>query len=187
MPNFWSTATQSIYECFCGPRTRDTEFDEKVEETKRIISEVNSIKKTILELPSRIAPMMEFCQKLYAGVSTVYNEQNAFYPLTSELSKTHKDMEKAFSNCCNSIGCLSQINGEWEKLYSELSSYLPRREEARKCYDHYDEKMEQLVKDRNNKLAKRQQENIDEVEKFDRVNFLLKFRMMKNIKELLMI
>ena len=32
MPNFWSQTTQSIYELFNGPRTVDTEFEEKQKE-----------------------------------------------------------------------------------------------------------------------------------------------------------
>ena len=34
MPNLWTNTTQKVYEVFYGPRTRDTEFDIKVDEMK---------------------------------------------------------------------------------------------------------------------------------------------------------
>lgn len=34
MPNFWTTATQLVYEKFKGPRTKDLEFEAKYEQIK---------------------------------------------------------------------------------------------------------------------------------------------------------
>ena len=50
-----------------------------------------------------------------------------------------------------------------------LIENLQRRESAREVYDHYDSKMEGLVRTRNEKLARHQSESAKDIEKFDRV------------------
>jgi hypothetical protein len=44
MPNLWSNTYQRVCEAFGGPRTKDTEFDAKVEELKILQSAVHNIK-----------------------------------------------------------------------------------------------------------------------------------------------
>ena len=44
MPNLWTKATQKIAEAFGGPRTKDTEFDLKVDEMKLIEKGVLSLR-----------------------------------------------------------------------------------------------------------------------------------------------
>jgi hypothetical protein len=44
MPNLWSNTYQRICEAFGGARTKDTEFDAKVEELKILIKAVQNIK-----------------------------------------------------------------------------------------------------------------------------------------------
>lgn len=43
MPTFWSVATQKLYEAFSGPRTRDTEFEHKLEEVKQLEKSILAI------------------------------------------------------------------------------------------------------------------------------------------------
>ena len=51
MPNFWTTASQAIYECFNGPRTKDVEFEEKVTpvDVRKILQNAYGI--TVLDNP----------------------------------------------------------------------------------------------------------------------------------------
>ena len=58
---------------------------------------------------------------------------------------------------------------DWDKLHAEVQENLQRRESAREVYDHYDSKMEGLVRTRNEKLARHQSESAKDIEKFDRV------------------
>jgi hypothetical protein len=44
MPNLWSTAKQKISELFKGPRTKDIDFDAKVEQLKRVHESVSNLK-----------------------------------------------------------------------------------------------------------------------------------------------
>jgi hypothetical protein len=44
MPNIWKKATQKLYETFMGTRTKDLEFESKVEEVKLMEKSVQGIK-----------------------------------------------------------------------------------------------------------------------------------------------
>jgi hypothetical protein len=44
MPNLWSNTYQRVVEAFNGPRTKDTEFDAKIEELKILERAVQNIK-----------------------------------------------------------------------------------------------------------------------------------------------
>jgi len=44
MPNFWTNATQMIYEKFKGPRTKDLEFEAKYEQIKAFEKNSNNLK-----------------------------------------------------------------------------------------------------------------------------------------------
>jgi hypothetical protein len=45
MPNFWSNTSQAIYEKMFGPRTKDTPFDDKVNELRQLTKEIEQIEK----------------------------------------------------------------------------------------------------------------------------------------------
>jgi hypothetical protein len=44
MPNLWTNTYQRVCEAFSGPRTKDTEFDAKVEEMRVLEKAISQIK-----------------------------------------------------------------------------------------------------------------------------------------------
>ncbi len=62
MPNLWSQYTQKIYETLYGPRTKDTEFDIKVEEIK-------ACERTPWSGLLRILAVLEYRRRDYSGAS----------------------------------------------------------------------------------------------------------------------
>jgi hypothetical protein len=50
MPNFFSNATQTIYEKFKGPRTVDLEFDAKYEQVKIFEKNSNNLKNIFVNI-----------------------------------------------------------------------------------------------------------------------------------------
>ena len=64
---------------------------------------------------------------------------------------------------------------EWNKYYEDINNLYKQRENLRKIYDHYDEKLEKFIKIRDEKAFKKITESHQEIEKFDRV-FFLKFK-----------
>ena len=175
MPNFWSTATQKIYEVLYGPRTRDVEFDQKVEELKYVMGAMQNTRNIIKSFPQRTAGIQEVCREVYNNFKDVYGESVVYSPFIRDVCDAHKDIERAFLACCETLNSLQQMTDEWDKLFAEVNDNLNKRKSAREIYDHYDQKMEDLVRARNDKLSRHVQESVKEIEKFDRVCFLIIF------------
>ena len=169
MPNFWSTTTQKIYECLYGPKTRDTEFDEKVEELNNMIGIIKQLRDTITGFPARTNGIQRTCHDLYTNLSVCYADNTVYGEFVRDVCNAHKDIEFAYKSCADSIGALQSLVTEWDKQYNEVQTNLKRRDESREIYDHYDKKMEELVRNRNEKLFRNQSESAKDIEKFDRV------------------
>ena len=168
MPNLWTQTTQAIYELFNGPRTVDKEFEEKNSELKIAINSINQISNLINNFHSQTSGLRSFCQNLYNNLPKAYSGNSIYIPFIVDLCDTHKKIENSYLSCCNVLKNIQINNQEWNNLNNEVQSVLAKREEARKNYDHYDEKMEKLVKERNEKLQKKIDENIKDIEKFER-------------------
>ena len=169
MPNFWSTTMQKIYEAFNGPRTRDTEFDEKVNEVKQVIKAMTNTTNLIRNFPSRTGGIRSLCQELVNNLLIIYKDKGTiFSEFANDVITCHRNIEKAYLSCCEVLQNCQVLNSEWDKLFNEVKQNMTKREEARQIYDHYDEKMEKLVKERNEKLAKKIQEDEKDIAKFNR-------------------
>ncbi len=57
----------------------------------------------------------------------------------------------------------------WEKSLNDIDQLYVEREKLRKLYDHYDNKVEKLVKKRFEMINKKITETLQEEKKFDRV------------------
>ncbi len=57
----------------------------------------------------------------------------------------------------------------WEKSLNDIDQLYVEREKLRKLYDHYDRKMEKLVRKRFEMINKKITETLQEEKKFDRV------------------
>lgn len=67
-----------------------------------------------------------------------------------------------------SIGALMN---DWNKYYEDINNLYRQRENMRRIYDHYDQKMEKFIQIRDEKAFRNVQENQTELVKFERVIF----------------
>ncbi len=58
---------------------------------------------------------------------------------------------------------------DWNKYYEDINNLYKQRDNMRRVYDHYDEKMEKFIKIRDEKAFKNIQETQTELTKFERV------------------
>ena len=158
MPNFWSTTTQMIYEAFNGPRTVDIEFNAKVKELKDAVSEMKGINGLVQNLPKALEKYKMYCSILQKNLMQGYKANSIYFPSINDIITAHKNIEQNYNKLCNSLKNINTINDQWNILFKDANESLSKREEARSVYDHYDEKMEELVKSRFGKMKSGQTE-----------------------------
>ncbi len=70
------------------------------------------------------------------------------------------------------ITMLSSQTAEWDRNFDDVKKNLAIRAEYRRTYDHYDEKLEKLVRLRNEKSMKGVDEPAKESAAFERVKLI---------------
>jgi len=172
MPNIWTNTSQKVYEIFYGPKTRDTEFDIKVDEMKMHEKSFLAIKAILYNFPKNTGGIKTMCRDVSNYLTATYEESGAYTGLITEISNVHKEIERLYDIMAEQIKNISITTLQWDRYFEEARANLTTRDNFRRTYDHYDEKMEKLVRTRNEKLYKGIQESQKEMEKFDRVNNL---------------
>ncbi len=104
---------------------------------------------------------------------TLYDHGSPYLELMNNITHIYQQTEKLYDILVLKISDLESMGMFWDAQYQEVISALAKRESARKDYDHYDQKMEEQVKQRNIKLLKNQHETQKEVEYFDRVLYYI--------------
>ena len=69
MPNFWTKTTQFFDEAIHGPRTKDFEFQKKINEIKTIENGLNSLK----NLLSNFSSQTNQIKQLFISISQIIN------------------------------------------------------------------------------------------------------------------
>ncbi len=169
MPNFWTKTTQIIYEAFKGPRTVDIEFNGKYEEIKLMVLQIKNISLTVKSFPQKLLGFKDLCSEICMHLIKPYPNDSIYYPQINAIISAHKEMINCYQECSNILGNLSGATSEWQKIFGEVKTNLKKREEARKVHDHYDEKIEKLIKEKHKKMENKEEETDEEIQKFDRV------------------
>jgi hypothetical protein len=183
MPNFFSKAYERIVEAFSGPRTKDTEYDNKIQELANLERSMQQIKSIFPNFGRNTQGIKYMCREISLTLPLIFTESNPYYPLIKDIVDTHQQIEKIYDNMVINVTGLQKHTMEWDKLFDEVRVNINQRETLRRVYDHYDEKFEKLVKVRNEKAMRNIQEVPKEIECFDRVFVYLISRMRESIQK----
>lgn len=168
MPNFWTNIRQQAYECLNGPRTKDYDFDKKLEELNQTKTKINQVKSIMLSFPTRTAGLLELCEDIIRNLPSAFFKDNSYYPFIDDVACAHKAFQDAYLKCRTSMEQLQKDTQTWDKIFEGIEIDVRKRNDLRKVYDHYDDKLEEMVKERNAKLVKNKPESTSENEKFER-------------------
>ena len=169
MPNLWTKTSQKISEAFSGPRTKDTEFDGKVEEIKIIEKGVLSFKNFLQNMINSTQSLKIFAKEMSTCIKTLYEKNSPYAIFANEINEAHTEMEKLYNTFSSKIISIQSQANDWGILFNDVKSQILKREDLRKKYDHYDEKLEKLYKTRQERLKKNITESNKETELLRRV------------------
>ncbi len=170
MPNLWTKTTQKIAEAFNGPRTKDTEFDAKVEEMKVVEKGMMSIKALVQNFLNYSVAFRNLCREISSSIKNVYasNKSSPYLSIATDISEGHVELESHFEEMFAGVTKLYSRSSEWSTLFANAKSQIANRETCRKNYDHYDEKMEKVYKSKKEKAKKNVTESTKEIDYMNR-------------------
>ena len=155
MKNTFNKLTQSLFEAFKGPRTKDFEFEKIVQEYQVCKERMLSLKNIIDSYPSRLEGYKLTLDSLIANFETIFDkDQGNYFQFMTNVVGAHKALNEKLLNMFTKLEHLKSSMDKWTEHCSSVDGKLALREEKRKNFDHYDEKMGELIDERNKMITK---------------------------------
>lgn len=153
MPNLWSKSTQKLSEAFRGPRTKDNEFDLKVEELKKVEKGLIDFRNTLKNYEIYTNKILILNKELNQSINLIYND-SFFNKIGFTVVKSHNIIDKQYKEFIIKINNLYKKTNEWLSDFKSIKDLIEKRNSLRKEYDHYEIKLEKIYKIRDEKLNK---------------------------------
>jgi hypothetical protein len=144
MPNLWTKTTQKISELFNGKKTKDIEFEDKVNEFKNFYSGLLTIKSLITNSSSYFQNLKLFATDVSNSLKRVYSINSIYKEEANIASSAHDEFNQHIEVFKTNVSKLIPTLVEMLKGEEIINSKLKIREEKREDYDHYDEKLAEL-------------------------------------------
>ena len=104
---------------------------------------------------------------------SLYHESSPYYSIIQQIAQKFKAMENEYEKLILKVKETQKHQTSWHVLYNEVNLAINKRNELRRLYDHYDGKLERVLKTRTNKYEYDVEESKDEITYFERVKFIL--------------
>ena len=155
MTNTFNKITQSIYEAFKGPRTKDYEFEKMSQEYQISKDRMLSMKSIIDNYPEKLEGYKFTIETLISHFESIFNkDQEQYFQFMTNVVGAHKALVDKLLKMFTKIGQLQSSMNKWTEHCTSVDGKLEVREEKRKAFDHYDEKMAEMLEERNKILMK---------------------------------
>ena len=155
MINQFNKVTQSLFEAFKGPRTKDFEFEKMLQEYQICKERMLSLKNAIDSYPSRLEAYQTTITRLITNFETIFDkEQGNYYQFMSNVVGAHKALNEKLVKMFSRIENLKTSMNKWTENSTSVDTKINLREEKRKNFDHYDEKMADMLEERNKIISK---------------------------------
>ena len=155
MENPWNKFTIEISEIFKGPRTKDYEYDKMVQEYQLCKDRLLNLKSIIGNYPKKLEGYKTCIEELIKSFETIFEKDQGMYSkFMLDTTNAHKTLYDKLTNMFSRIEQLKGTIDKWVEYCSKVDEKLKFREEQRKDFDHYDEKMGDLYEERQKIIAK---------------------------------
>ena len=149
MKNTFNKVTQSIFEAFKGPRTKDFEFEKMAQEYQICKERMLNLKNLIDSYPSQLEVFQASINSLIENFENIFNkEQEGYFQFMSNVTSAHKALNNKLLTMHLKLEKLQSLMAKLTEHCTAVDGKLALREEKRKTFDHYDEKMAEISEDR---------------------------------------
>eukprot|EP00340_Litonotus_pictus_P005772 CAMPEP_0170519352 /NCGR_PEP_ID=MMETSP0209-20121228/4799_1 /TAXON_ID=665100 ORGANISM="Litonotus pictus, Strain P1" /NCGR_SAMPLE_ID=MMETSP0209 /ASSEMBLY_ACC=CAM_ASM_000301 /LENGTH=616 /DNA_ID=CAMNT_0010805213 /DNA_START=1 /DNA_END=1851 /DNA_ORIENTATION=+ len=144
MPNLWTKTTQKLQEIFNGPRSKDTEFENKAGEFKVFYSSLLSLKSLIINSYGYFSSYKTFSSEFSHSLNSLYNSESLYKEEINKACEAHVEFSNHLDTFKGNTAKLFPTLIEMIKGEDVINERIKIREERREDYDHYDKKLVDL-------------------------------------------
>ena len=155
MTNPFNKVSQGIFEFFKGPRTKDYEYDKMVQEYQLCKDQLLNLKSLIDNYPQKLEGYKTTIEELIISFENIFGKDKSMYSkFMQDATNAHKALHDKLTNMFMRVEQLKETTNIWTEHCTTVDEKMKLREEKRKTFDHYDEKMGTLYEDRQKIIAK---------------------------------
>lgn len=165
MKSFFDRATQRIYEAFNGPKVFDHEFDDKVNEMINSEKGMVQLKELFINMEANFSGIRNHARLVCSSLKAIYDGNKNYENVIKEITQVHADIDVQVMSFFKSLSDVRNMTEEWMGLFVQAKILVEDRVKWRREYEHYDQKMEDMMKERS------KDSNYD-IDKYSRVRSL---------------
>jgi hypothetical protein len=179
-----SKTYQTIMESFNNTRVKDMEFDSMVEDIKILEKGVNSFKTLLLNINIFFQSIKTFSTEMNTVTRQLFEKNSPYVILINEIEEAHNKIENFYDDFNRKISNMIITIKDWDHIFNNVKCSIVKREQFKKTYEHYDEKLEKIFKSFQDKIKRNSVPSQKEKDLVKRVLHIY-HRMKKNTKKLL--
>ena len=151
--NFWNKAGNFISNAISGEKTNDEEYQTLCKKMSIIESGTKSLKTILKGYNTYFEPFCKYLKSLNDSINQIYK----YSPLKIEINEiinNHILILKDIDNLEKIVSKLYSKTSEWDSIFEKAKESMKIREEKRKNFDHYEQKLLKIEEDKNKKKVK---------------------------------
>ena len=151
--NLWNKAGNFITNAISRDKTKDEKYQSFCKKMYLIESGIKSLKAILKGYNTYLDPFCKYLKTLNESINKIYKNS----PLrieVNEIIKTHESILKEIHNLEKIISKLHSKTSEWDAIFEKAKESIRIRDEKRRIYDHYEQKLSKIEENQNKKKEK---------------------------------
>lgn len=145
-------------------------MEAKIEEMKNVEKNINNLKYVLSKFTSSAHSYQKYFKELSESIKLVYGKNNICSNLGNDIADAHSNIEQMFEDMMTYVADINKSTNDWSNLFENAKNCLKEREEFRKKFERYIDKLNKLNKIKIDKTKKNCYETKDS-EKLIKVKF----------------
>ncbi len=150
MPNFWRKAGQFISEAILNNKTTDEDYQYFFNQMLKTEAGINSLKGILKNFSMYSEPFCKYIRTLNDALTEIYKESPLICQI-GQITTNHAFILKDVDYLGKIISKLFSKTSEWDTIFEKAKQTQKVREEKRKNFDHYEQKLLKIEADPNKK------------------------------------
>ena len=151
--NILNKAGNFISNAILRDKTKDEKYQSYCKKMYLIESGIKSLKSILKGYDTYLDPFCKYLITLNESINKIYKNS----PLrieVNEIIKTHELILKEIHNLEKIISKLHSKTSEWDAIFEKAKESIRIRDEKRRIYDHYEQKLSKIEENQNKKKEK---------------------------------
>lgn len=152
-----------------GPPQHDYDYEKRLQDFKEGKNRMITLKKVIDNFPKKLEGYKEILDTIVGTCDYVFDKnQKGYSQFMHNITSAHRALTNKLIGLFNQFGQLRNSTNNWIKEINEVSAKCRQRDQCKKNYDHYENKLYELNTDRMKDIKKKNKISESDHERFMR-------------------